>query len=49
MASVVAPVSAGLFAEAGAPAAGYGAIVAFGGICLWVLRQPTLAPSSGTA
>ena len=48
LASVAAPISAGFLAGQGAAAAGYGAIVVFGGLCLWVLRRPTLAPSPGT-
>lgn len=49
LASVLAPISAGALAEIDVPAAGYGAIAAFGCICLWVLRQPAFAPSPGTA
>jgi hypothetical protein len=49
LASVVAPISAGVLAELGVPAAGYGAIALLGGICLWMLRQATLAPSTGAA
>ena len=49
LASVVAPVSAGVLAELDLPGAGYVAIAALGMLCLWVLRQPALAPSPGTA
>jgi len=38
----------GVLAELGVPAAGYGAIAVLGGICLWMLRQATLAPYTGT-
>ncbi len=46
--SVVAPISAGVLAEQDAAAAGYLTIVAFGGVCLWMLRQRALAPSRVT-
>ncbi len=49
LASVVAPITAGILAELDAAAAGYLAITAFGGVCLRVLRKRALAPSSGTA
>jgi MFS family permease len=48
LASVVAPIAAGVLAEQDLAAAGYLAVVAFGGMCLWVLRQRALAPSAGT-
>jgi MFS family permease len=48
LASVAAPVLAGVLAEFDAPAVGYAAIAVLGLLCLWVLRQRALAPSTGT-
>ena len=48
LASVVAPIMAGVLAEQDVAAAGYLVISLFGVGCLWVLRRRALAPSPGT-